>query len=187
VLNAYFTPGHNSGGFCAWWRRLTGSDASLDRFSRRVRAYQPVVKVPRAFGRRCIPAGYAAPPSNMLNILSRRALPARRLPALGAAPGLPHGLLCGREKRVRNSGLSSHNGPKTACPTSQNGHSLSIFTELLDGLDDHYFDWSIRIVELEAKLLFERSGERWNARIADFAGKIKRKRLTLSEQQMVTP
>lgn len=55
VLNAYFTPGHNSGGFCAWWRRLTGSDASLDnahlmriagRFSRRVRAYANANQIP---------------------------------------------------------------------------------------------------------------------------------------------
>lgn len=55
VLNAYFTPGHNSGGFCAWWRRLTGSDASLDnahlmrmagRFSRRVRAYAKANRIP---------------------------------------------------------------------------------------------------------------------------------------------
>ena len=55
VLNAYFTPGHNSGGFCAWWRRLTGSDASLDnahlmrmagRFSRRVRAYAKAHRIP---------------------------------------------------------------------------------------------------------------------------------------------
>ena len=47
VLNAYFRPGHNAGGFRVWWRRLTGSDAGLDtahlmrmagRFSRRVRA-----------------------------------------------------------------------------------------------------------------------------------------------------
>lgn len=48
VLNAYFRPGHNPGGFRVWWRRLTGSDETLDtahlmrmagRFSRRVRAY----------------------------------------------------------------------------------------------------------------------------------------------------
>jgi len=47
VLNAYFRPGHNAGGFRVWWRRLTGSDDGLDnaplmrlagRFSRRVRA-----------------------------------------------------------------------------------------------------------------------------------------------------
>ena len=47
VLNAYFRPGHNPGGFRVWWRHLTGSDERLDtahlmrmagRFSRRVRA-----------------------------------------------------------------------------------------------------------------------------------------------------
>jgi hypothetical protein len=47
VLNGYFRPGHNPGGFRVWWQRLTGSDTTLDnahlmrlagRFSRRVRA-----------------------------------------------------------------------------------------------------------------------------------------------------
>jgi hypothetical protein len=55
VLNAYFRPGHNPGGFRVWWRRLTGSDASLDnahlmcmagRFSRRVRAYAKAHGIP---------------------------------------------------------------------------------------------------------------------------------------------
>jgi hypothetical protein len=55
VLNAYFRPGHNAGGFRVWWRRLTGSDASLDnthlmrmagRFSRRVRAYAKANGIP---------------------------------------------------------------------------------------------------------------------------------------------
>src|SRR5712692_9599207 len=55
VLNAYFRPGHNAGGFRVWWRRLTGSDAGLDnahlmrmagRFSRRVRAYAKAHGIP---------------------------------------------------------------------------------------------------------------------------------------------
>ena len=55
VLNAYFRPGHNPGGFRVWWRRLTGSDASLDnahlmrmagRFSRRLRAYAKEHRIP---------------------------------------------------------------------------------------------------------------------------------------------
>ena len=55
VLNAYFRPGHNAGGFRVWWRRLTGSDAGLDnahlmrmagRFSRRVRAYAKEHRIP---------------------------------------------------------------------------------------------------------------------------------------------
>jgi len=37
-----------------------------------------------AFGRRCIPAGGVAPHSNIPDILTRRALPAGRLAALGA-------------------------------------------------------------------------------------------------------
>ena len=39
-----------------------------------------------AFGRRCIPAGGVAPPSNIPDILGRRALPAGRLAALDASP-----------------------------------------------------------------------------------------------------
>jgi hypothetical protein len=55
VLNAHFRPGHNPGGFRVWWRRLTGSDATLDnahvmrmagRFSRRVRAYAKAHGIP---------------------------------------------------------------------------------------------------------------------------------------------
>lgn len=55
VLNAYFRPGHNAGGFRVWWRRLTGSDAGLDnahlmrmagRFSRRVRASAKAHRIP---------------------------------------------------------------------------------------------------------------------------------------------
>ena len=48
VLNGYLPLGHTGGGFRTWWRRLTGSDESLDQmhllrmardFSRRVHAY----------------------------------------------------------------------------------------------------------------------------------------------------
>src|SRR5438128_5513430 len=46
-----------------------------------------------AFGRRCIPAGCVAPPSNTPGILGRRALPAGRIVALGATPDFHHGLL----------------------------------------------------------------------------------------------
>src|SRR5206468_12079549 len=63
---------------------------------------------PAAFGRRCIPAptpprwetrvggpgaDCVAPPSNIPDILSRRALSAERLAALGATPEFHHGLL----------------------------------------------------------------------------------------------
>lgn len=56
VLNAYFTLGHNPGGFRTWWRRLHGgSDEQLDknhlmrmagRFSRRVRGWAKAHDVP---------------------------------------------------------------------------------------------------------------------------------------------
>src|SRR6266581_4797997 len=56
VLNAYFSLGHNPGGFRVWWRRLhNGSDQQLDnahlmrmagRFSRRVRAFAKAHNIP---------------------------------------------------------------------------------------------------------------------------------------------
>jgi hypothetical protein len=56
VLNAYFSLGHNPGGFRVWWRRLHGdSDEQLDnthlmrmagRFARRVWAWANVHQVP---------------------------------------------------------------------------------------------------------------------------------------------
>jgi hypothetical protein len=56
VLNAYFSMGHNPGGFRTWWRRLhDGSEAQLDnthlmrfagRFARRVKAWAAVNGVP---------------------------------------------------------------------------------------------------------------------------------------------
>jgi hypothetical protein len=56
VLNAYYSMGHNPGGFRTWWRRLhEGSDEGLDnarlmrlagRFSRRVRAWGKASGVP---------------------------------------------------------------------------------------------------------------------------------------------
>ncbi|MBV8832190.1 MAG: hypothetical protein JO108_23560 [Acidobacteriaceae bacterium] len=48
VVNAYFRMGHDAGGFRVWWRKLTGSEETLDnahlmrmagRFSRRLRAW----------------------------------------------------------------------------------------------------------------------------------------------------
>jgi hypothetical protein len=52
-------------------------------------------ETPAAFGRRCIPADCVAPPSNIPDILGRRALSAGRLAALGATPDFHHGLLGG--------------------------------------------------------------------------------------------
>jgi hypothetical protein len=56
VLNAYFSVGHNPGGFRCWWRRLHGgSDQQLDnthlmrfagRFARRVKAWGQANDVP---------------------------------------------------------------------------------------------------------------------------------------------
>jgi hypothetical protein len=55
ILNGYYTLGLTGGGFRTWWRRLTGSDATLDqdhlqrlagRFSRRVRAYAREHNIP---------------------------------------------------------------------------------------------------------------------------------------------
>ena len=56
MLNAYFSLGHNPGGFRSWWRRLhQGSEEQLDnthlmrmagRFSRRVRAFAKAHGIP---------------------------------------------------------------------------------------------------------------------------------------------
>ena len=55
VLNAYYRAGHIPGGFRLWWRRLYGSDETLDdshlmrmagRFSRRLRAYAAKAGIP---------------------------------------------------------------------------------------------------------------------------------------------
>lgn len=48
-----------------------------------------------AFGQRCIPPGGVAPPSNIPDIVGRRALLSGRIGALGAAPRVRHGLLGG--------------------------------------------------------------------------------------------
>src|SRR5881396_2595032 len=50
-------------------------------------------ETPPAFGRRCIPADCVAPPSNIPDILGRRALSSGRLAGLGATPDFHHGLL----------------------------------------------------------------------------------------------
>ena len=59
VLNAYFSPGHNPGGFRYWWRLLhDGSDEKLDdahlmrmagRFARRVKAWAKANGVPLVY------------------------------------------------------------------------------------------------------------------------------------------
>jgi hypothetical protein len=55
VLNGYFRPEHNAGGFRIWWQNLTGSVDTLDnthrmrlagRFSRRVRGWAKANGVP---------------------------------------------------------------------------------------------------------------------------------------------
>jgi len=55
VVNGYFRPGHNAGGFRIWWHNLTGGVETLDnnhlmrlagRFSRRVRGWAKANGVP---------------------------------------------------------------------------------------------------------------------------------------------
>ena len=55
VLNAYFRLGHDAGGFRVWWRRLTGSEDTLDNahlmrwaggFGRRLRAWAKANSIP---------------------------------------------------------------------------------------------------------------------------------------------
>src|SRR5262245_41443231 len=63
------------------------------RSTRRARGIAARGATPSAFERRCIPAGCVAPPSNIADILGRRALPSGRLAVLGATMELHHGLL----------------------------------------------------------------------------------------------
>src|SRR5438876_4983419 len=60
-------------------------------------------ETPAAFGRRCIPADCVAPPSNIPDILGRRALSSGRLAGLGATPDFHHGLLIGARRWPRSS------------------------------------------------------------------------------------
>lgn len=55
VMNGYYRPGYNGGGFRNWWRRLYGSDDNLDknhlmrmagRFSRRIKAFTDKEGIP---------------------------------------------------------------------------------------------------------------------------------------------
>jgi hypothetical protein len=57
-----------------------------------------------AFDGRCILAGGVASPSNIPDILGRRALPARRLARLGATPDFHHGLLEAQPARAPYAG-----------------------------------------------------------------------------------
>jgi hypothetical protein len=77
-------------------------------------------ETPAAFGRRCIPGGGVAPPSNTPGILGRRALPSGRLAALGATLAFHHGLLgaCRRFSTPARKGARRARGehPRTANP-----------------------------------------------------------------------
>ncbi len=69
-----------------------------------------------AFEGRCIPADCVAPPSNMPNILRRRALSAGRLDPLGATPHFHHGLLAAA--LAISFALTSAPAPKASAPAS---------------------------------------------------------------------
>ena len=84
VFSASRSPQHRS-------RRLAHSNSP----------YQPVVKVPTAFDRRCIPAGCVARRSNMPDILTPCALPSGRIAGLGARRDFHHGLLCDSARSPR--------------------------------------------------------------------------------------
>src|SRR5881628_3022726 len=73
---------------------------------------------PAAFGRRCIPADCVAPPSNIPDILGRRALSVRRLAVLGATPEFHHGLLTAQQP-ARQGGAAAPAQP--GAPTARTG------------------------------------------------------------------
>jgi hypothetical protein len=73
-----------------------GNDAPADAKkppTRRIRGSTARGESQAAFDGRCILAGCVTPPSNIPDILGRRALGARRLARLGATPDVLHGLL----------------------------------------------------------------------------------------------
>src|SRR6266487_978320 len=70
-------------------------------------------ETPAAFGRRCIPADCVPPPSNIPDILGRRALSPGRLAALGATLDFHHGLLA-HEMRPPKMQPRSHEDTKHA-------------------------------------------------------------------------
>src|SRR5579862_7594319 len=73
-----------------------------------------------AFGRRCIPAGGVAPPSNTPGILGRHALPAERLAALGATTNFGDTTLA-PEQRVRRARFGESPGAKDTAVTPAAG------------------------------------------------------------------
>ena len=99
-------------------RRGGGPPAALARL-RAVRALLAARGGSRAaFGGRCIPAGCVAPPSNMPDILGRRALPAGRLARLGATPDFHHGLLAGLLAAATLAAGCSQTAPPARRPPS---------------------------------------------------------------------
>jgi len=86
------------------WNEFRGANATAKRYLAATfvfyllalfviaRAYTARGESPAAFDRRCIPAGCVAPPSNIPDILSCRALPAGRLAGLDPTPDFHHGL-----------------------------------------------------------------------------------------------
>src|SRR5438046_536243 len=71
-------------------------------------------ETPAAFGRRCIPADCVAPPSNIPDILGRRALSSGRLAALGATLDFHHGLLTASAVMVLLLGVCGITAPRAA-------------------------------------------------------------------------
>ena len=66
-------------------------------------AWEPVVKGPAAFDRRCIPPDCVVPRSHMPNMLPRHALPGGRLAGLGARRGFTTGSWSGPQDRPESS------------------------------------------------------------------------------------
>jgi len=100
-----------------WLAVLCASLLAASVFAQAPRGLAARGATPAAFGRRCIPPGCVAPPSNIPDILSRRALPAGvpsaaaalgwpdgRIAALGATPELHHGLLEQSQPQVGQDG-----------------------------------------------------------------------------------
>ncbi len=93
VSNAYFSLGHNPGGFRVWWRRLHGdSDEHLDD----THLMRMAARFTCGGGVGAIDATARRPPVPYISAVDR--LPARQPPAVqlftGPAPALRHGGSC---------------------------------------------------------------------------------------------
>src|SRR5436190_11378451 len=103
-------------------------------------------ETPAAFGRRCIPADCVAPPSNIPDILGRRALSSGRLAALGATLDFHHGLL---ELYGHPNGTTLAFRCNTPNKYWEGQYGLATFLASIKEQVSHHENWKVADIELE--------------------------------------